>query len=183
MKPHLIAAHAAWKILLHAHDTVIDATAGNGYDTLLLFNLLQEGKLFVFDIQEKAIHSTKKKLSQEKSNCEVEFICGSHAFFPSQIKAESVKLIVYNLGYLPGGNKAITTRASSTLQSIKNALSLISRKGMISITLYPGHDEGRKETDAILAFTKNLQNWSVDHKRWQESSVSPSLLLLTKFSS
>lgn len=180
MKPHIIAAHTLWQTLLEPSDTAIDATAGNGHDSSLLFNLLQNGKLYVFDIQEEAIQKTKLKISQEKSNCQVEFICGSHASFPEAIKPESVKLIIYNLGYLPGGDKQITTLTSSTLLSLQNALPLVSNNGVISITLYPGHPEGYKEAEAVLDFAKSLKNCSIEHKTWKSNSTSPSLLLIQK---
>ena len=178
MKPHLEFAHSFWKTLLQPDDSAIDATAGNGHDTLFLSKLLPRGKLYAVDIQETAIKKTRLRLEKEPSSCQVELLCCSHATFPDCIPYESVRLIVYNLGYLPGGDKGITTLAASTLTSLKNALPLIKTGGVISLTLYPGHPEGHYETQAVLAFAKNLKGWKITHKCW-EKDATPSVLLMT----
>lgn len=175
MRPHIAFAHSFWETLLKPDDVAIDATAGNGHDTLFLSKLLRQGKLYAFDIQEQAIKQTQLKL--EPTGCQIELLCCSHATFPPHILPASVRLIVYNLGYLPGGDKKITTLTSSTLTSLTNALPLIKPGGAISLTLYPGHPEGAYEAQAVLAFAKNLKGWKIEHKCW---SSSPSVLLMTK---
>lgn len=183
-KPHIQAAQRAWKQLLNDEDVVIDATCGNGHDTLFLARQ-SIGKLYAIDIQSQALIQTQSllqaSLSQEQY-ARVRFVHGCHSTFPQELNKESVKLIVYNLGYLPKGDKAITTQVETTVKSIENALKLIQAGGLISITCYPGHPEGQREEEAILnyATTLNPQQWSSHHQRWINRPLSPNLLFLQK---
>jgi tRNA G37 N-methylase Trm5 len=181
---HLDLAHQYWAALVKGDDIVIDATCGNGYDTLALAKLKPK-KLYALDIQKKALDSAgelvNKHLSvvdQEKIN----WILTNHVVFPSEILDRSVKLIVYNLGYLPKGDKSIMTRAETTLQSLKNALTLLTYGGCVSLTCYPGHPEGAQEEKDLLEYTTQLppKEWSCCHHRWLNRSQSPSLLIIQK---
>lgn len=185
---HLDLAHAHWRRLVSPGDCVIDATCGNGHDSLELAKLaLKEdaGFLYVMDIQEAAIALTRARLLQQ---CEasvyarVAFFEQCHSHFPAEIKPHSVKLIVYNLGYLPGGNKERTTRVETTLASLESAFNLLAEGGCISITAYPGHPEGAREEEALLTFFATLDpaSWSCSHQRWLNRSASPTLILLQK---
>jgi hypothetical protein len=185
---HLDLAHRYWEKLIEPGDWVIDATCGNGVDTLKLCQLALRqgaGKVIGMDIQSDAIKSTSLlldlHLSEEQHTC-VELICRCHSSFPPLCKKESIKLIVYNLGYLPKGNKELTTHLATTLQSVEKALELIEPRGAISITCYPGHDEGKKEEDALLDFARTLPptEWSVCFHRWLNRIASPSLILIQK---
>jgi hypothetical protein len=106
----------------------------------------------------------------------------SHTSFPEMLLPESIQLIVYNLGYLPGGDKGKTTFADDTLASLKAALLLIAPGGAINITCYPGHPEGALEQEKILAFAKMLSpsTWSCCLHQFVNRSSSPSLLLMQK---
>jgi ribosomal protein L11 methylase PrmA len=184
-RSHLELAHSYWDQLLLSHDTVIDATCGNGHDTLKLSQLVKEGMLYAFDIQESAIDSTKNLL---KANLKpdawhhVHLEQRSHATFPAEILNQTVKLIVYNLGYLPGGDKSITTLTSSTLQSIENGLKLIIPGGALCITCYPGHPEGAVEQDALMSLVKNLdpKSWNCCLHTFVNRNASPRLLLIQR---
>ncbi len=177
-KPHLAFAHRLWKENVLPGDIVIDATCGNGQDTLALA-VLSPAKLYAIDIQEKAISNTRQLLSKYS---DITYICGCHSQFPEAIAKGSVKLVVYNLGYLPRGDKAKTTRCETTLTSIKAALALLSEQGLLCITCYPGHPEGKREEDLLLAFAANLdkQNWHCSHHRWINRAAAPSVLLMQK---
>lgn len=185
---HLDLAHHYWNEIVVAGDTVIDATCGNGHDSLILAKrALQEnrGKLLCCDIQEIAIENTSKLLSEQLSTEQirnVQFFHGSHIEFPETLKSNSVKLIVYNLGYLPGGDKTKTTMSEVTLQSIQKGMDLIISGGMISMTCYPGHAEGLREESLILelAVQADPKLWSCCHHRWLNRHKSPSLLLMQK---
>jgi SAM-dependent methyltransferase len=174
-------AHDYWKRLVLPGDIVLDATCGNGYDTLFLVDLLETGKVYSFDIQPEAIQSTQDKLSPEQQK-KVVMILGSHVTFPVELTPASVKLIVYNLGYLPGGDKSKTTLTESTLESLTTGLDLIRPDGAISITCYPGHPEGKKEYQAILAFVSRLapRDWCVCQHSWVNRTDGPVLLWLSK---
>jgi len=180
---HIDLAHDYWKQIVSVGDHVIDATCGNGHDSLALARF--QGKLIAMDIQEEAILQTQNLLSKELStnefNC-IQFINQCHSTFPDFIHPESVKLVVYNLGYLPGGNKNNTTMTGSTLKSIGNAQSLIAPGGAISITCYPGHDEGSREEGAILEMLEswNPKEWSCCHHLWLNRKRSPSIIIIQK---
>lgn len=176
---HLDAAHALWQKILHENDTAIDATAGNGHDTLVLSRLIKTGKLYAIDIQAEALRKTKEKIEQEHPGYEpIIYINASHATFPSNIPLHSIRLIVYNLGYLPGGDKNLTTQTSSTLTSLENALDLLTPGGALSLMLYPGHAEGEIEAKAVVEFAKNLPalKYEISHQTHPDNPKSPSLL-------
>lgn len=185
---HLDLAHTFWKQLVHIGDTVIDATCGNGYDTLKLCELAlaqDKGRIYSFDIQEQAINSTQLYLASHLSldlQKRVILRQGCHSAFSADILSESVKLIVYNLGYLPGGNKNKTTERFTTLQSVHHAQTLLQPGGMISITCYPGHLEGEKEQKDLLVYASTLspKEWSCCHHQWNNRLHSPTLLLIQK---
>lgn len=147
-------------------DTVIDATCGNGKDTEVLAALVPEGHVWSMDIQKNALERARQRISAKN----VTFLCQSHADFPL---VSSPKLIVYNLGYLPGGDKTITTMAETTLASVQKALDLVCPGGAVSIMCYPGHPEGAREQKILLHALKP----SICHF-WDETS--PSLIWLIK---
>jgi len=182
---HIATSHEHWKDILLPSDSAIDATCGNGHDTLFLAKLLPLGKLFCFDIQKKAIINTfsilKEKLG-EKNLKNVFFINDSHIDFSAISKSSPIKLIVYNLGYLPGGDKTITTKTSSSLVSIENALKTIIKGGAISITCYPGHFEGLKESEAITNMLSSLdpKDFNIISYRHPNKKTAPHLFFIKK---
>jgi SAM-dependent methyltransferase len=166
-KPHLLLAKEYWKEHLQPGDFAIDATCGNGHDTLYLSQLLPDGLVYGIDIQETALEKTRLALGDAKN---VRLFHQSHAD-PLPLPSRP-RLIVYNLGYLPGGDKTLTTMTSSTLESIKLSLEILATDGAISITCYPGHDEGMHEEKELLSFVKDLKH---AYHRW-ERERSPTLL-------
>ena len=141
-------------------DTVIDATMGNGNDTLKLCRAVKEqGKVYAFDIQEIALSKTREKLSFEGfSNAEL--ILDSHSSMDKYIK-EAVSAVIFNLGYLPGGDHSVATKAETSIQAIEKALTLISCKGFVSVTVYYGKNSGTEEKNAVMEYFKGL-----DHKKY-----------------
>lgn len=135
--------------------------------------------LYAIDIHPKAIDATKTRLPPLPH---YHFLCQSHADFPSEIGSETVDLIVYNLGYLPGGDKNATTETASTLQSLQQALLLLKTGGLISVTCYPGHLEGAREESAILEWARTLdpKKFTVQYSQWINRQKSPSLLFIEK---
>lgn len=132
----------------------VDMTAGNGYDSKFILDELGPNKLLAFDIQEDARKSTESLL-KDKAN--FEFILDSHENIDQYIKGE-VDLVVYNLGYLPKGDKTITTKWESTINSLKKSMSLLSKKGKIILTVYPGHPEGKKESEELDKFLADIDS-------------------------
>lgn len=166
---HIALAHSLWQELLQPADTAIDATCGNGNDTLFLAPLVE--KLYAIDIQEEAIAKAKAKCAGYTN---ITFIHGSHAHLPHCSPA----LIVYNLGYLPGGDKTLTTLTSTTLQSLESAKAL--QPKMISITLYPGHPEGLIESETLISSVH--PGWKVQLHTPGKSPHAPKLLVMVNSS-
>lgn len=188
---HLDLAHSYWKDSLNNGDIAIDATCGNGYDTLALAQLIfdkteqKNGQLIALDRQKAAIDATHARLKSvlpEDFMQHIYLLEQCHSSFPNHLAPESVALIVYNLGYLPGGNKSLTTERSTTLQSLQAALPLIKPQGSISITCYPGHEEGLHEENAVKEFAAALdpRDWSSCHHSWLNRKKAPSLLIIQK---
>lgn len=126
----------------------VDATLGNGHDTDLLSTHFS--KVYSFDIQKKAID---EYASKNKNN--VVLIYDSHEKLGLYIK-EPLDVIIFNLGFLPGSDKTLTTKLESTLSSVESGLQLLKSGGMMFIASYPGHDEGKRETSGLMGFLSNL---------------------------
>ncbi len=176
---HLEHAHLLWSQWTKPGSWAIDATCGNGHDTLKLRELVgASGGVIALDVQEEAIASAQKRLKAPN----VHFFCQSHVTFPSLAETHPIRLIVYNLGYLPGGDKGKTTLSKTTLLSLQAALSLVEAGGLISLTLYPGHPEGAVEERALKKFAAGLcpRTFRVSHTRWENRNAAPSLLLIQK---
>jgi SAM-dependent methyltransferase len=170
MKPHLEKAHQFWRDHLRPSDCVIDATCGNGKDTAILARLVPEGHIYTIDIQQDAL-----KKAQSFVSCKnVTFLHQCHSHLPN---IQGVKLIVYNLGYLPGGDKRITSQVETTLASLNRALDILPLGGALSIICYPGHPEGAREQEAVQKWSENLSQ-STQWSTWKTGS--PTLLIVIK---
>lgn len=156
IKNSLNQSHDIIKKVVSIGDVVVDATMGNGNDTLFLADLVgPTGKVYSFDIQEKAILNTKEKLSSKNLLSRVELIKDGHQNMDLYIK-EPVKAVMFNLGYLPGGDHSISTKGETTVAAIKKAMRLICLNGLISIVVYHGGDTGFEEKEAVLSFIKTI---------------------------
>lgn len=137
--------------------TCIDATAGRGYDTAFLTELVgSTGKVLAFDIQQCALDSTAELLKSKGLSAEL--ILDSHANMARYAEPESVDCIVFNLGYLPSGDHSIFTHAPSSIQAINEGLNLLKHGGLICVTVYYGGDSGYEERDELLPFLKTLDD-------------------------
>lgn len=142
--------------LLKPGDRVIDATMGNGQDTCALARLVGDnGKVIAFDVQEAAVNKTRTLLMQEGllDRCELHLIGHEHVL---QVVREPVKLAVFNLGWLPGGDKAVTTRWETTRTALEGCLQLLIPGGVCTICAYPGHGEGNRELQELIAFLSSI---------------------------
>jgi len=136
-------------------DFCIDATAGNGNDTLFLCQLTgKSGKVLAFDIQKIALDCTKKLLG--KHGCRAELIMDTHVNMGKYVKKETVDCIVFNFGYLPKGNHAICTKPESSIAAIEAGLSLLKKDGIMTLCIYSGGDSGFQEKDVLLSYLKTL---------------------------
>ena len=135
----------------------IDATAGTGKDTAFLANFAGEkGRVISMDIQEMAIEQTKLRLAKEQLSDRVEVVLDSHAHMDRYANEESVSLIMFNLGYLPGGDHNLSTRAETTIEALEKGLTLLREGGMISLLIYSGGDSGFEEKNQVLAWLREL---------------------------
>ena len=138
-------------------DICIDATAGNGNDTLALCQLVGEnGKVYAFDIQEQAVVNTKKRLVDNGVAERAEVLLESHTNMSKYVETDSVSCITFNFGYLPGGDHNLATKKDSSIEAIHEGLRLLKKGGMMSLCIYSGGDSGFEERDAILEELKTL---------------------------
>ena len=125
-------------------DIAIDGTAGNGYDTLFLAELVgQDGHVYSFDVQEEAILSTKSKLEEANIN-QVTLVHDGHQNVLNYVN-QPISAAIFNLGYLPGSDQSVTTHGETTWTAVTNILSLLKKNGIIILVVYHGHEEGKAE--------------------------------------
>ncbi len=137
-------------------DCIVDATAGNGKDTLFLAkNSPQNGMVYAFDIQENAINASRKRVDDHNVGDKVQLILDSHANVRSYID-KPIDVAMFNLGYLPGECHATMTMSQSTVCALTDIVSQLSDGGIISIITYPGHDQGKEENMAVRNYTMTL---------------------------
>ncbi|OEG00482.1 hypothetical protein BHF71_00830 [Vulcanibacillus modesticaldus] len=128
-------------------DIVVDATLGNGNDTLFLAKLVGDsGRVYGFDVQREAIAKTIAKLKIDNLDSRVECIEASHEYIDKWVK-EPVTAAMFNLGYLPGSDKSITTKPQTTIKAIEILLKLLKVGGVITLVLYIGHDGGAEAAE------------------------------------
>lgn len=141
---------------LNSGDIAVDCTMGNGNDTAFLCSLVGEnGRVYAFDIQESAVINTRKRLEDLSLIDRATLIHDGHENLDKYID-EKVDLIIFNLGYLPKGNHEITTKKETTLEAVKKSLLLLKEKGIILLVIYPGHDNGKIEKEALSEFVIEL---------------------------
>ena len=149
----LETAHLLLSSLITKDDIVVDATMGNGHDTVYLAGLSKH--VYAFDIQEQALRETKKRV--DENGCKnVSLILDSHLNIQKHV--DSFKGVVFNLGYLPNGNKEITTKSDVTLETLQLLIPNMHANDFIMLVIYIGHPEGSKESKAIDAYLRTLDN-------------------------
>lgn len=130
-------------------DRVVDATCGNGQDTLLLAELVgSSGMVWGFDVQEDALERTGARVAAAGFSGRVELIHAGHEKLADNISGP-VQAVVFNLGYLPAGNQEITTRGETTFAALNQAGGLLSPGGVILIAVYTGHGNGPEEWESV----------------------------------
>lgn len=141
---------------IKAGDVVLDATLGNGLDTIYLAGLVSEsGLVYGFDIQEQAIKKTEEKLVGPIRD-RVRLIRDGHENIDKYFKPSTLDAGIYNLGYLPKGDKSITTKLDTTIRSIDLLRTLLKPGGLCLISAYPGHEAGFYECIGLDSYLKNL---------------------------
>ncbi len=150
-----IASRAFGDLLRHG-DRAVDATLGNGHDCARLCQLVGEtGHVDGFDVQEQALLNTRALLESLGLAGRAELHLMGHERM-AEVVRPGIRLAAFNLGWLPGADKGLTTRAGTTLPALSAALTLLSAGGMAVVCVYPGHEEGAREEQALLEYARTL---------------------------
>ena len=149
-------------------DRVIDATMGNGHDTAFLCETVgPSGHVYAFDIQPQAVASTEMLLRQADLLDRADLYCAGHQRMDEYV-TEPVSAVVFNLGWLPGGDHSVTTFWETTREAVSKALHLLQPGGVLVLCAYPGHPAGDRERQELPAFLAALSNktFNVLHQRF-----------------
>ncbi len=161
-------------------DTAVDFTMGNGYDTEFLSKTVGEkGHIYAFDIQQQAVESTAAHLAEAECPQNYTLIHDSHHHVKNYV-TDPIKAGMFNLGYLPGGDKSITTMRATTMPAIEAAIDLLGPKSILSIAIYPGHEEGDAEGKMVSEYLSTLDRFrmSVAQIKIINSPTSPYFMVV-----
>lgn len=179
-------AHATISTVLKVGEIAVDATAGNGHDTLFLCQTVgSAGSVYALDIQQEALDQTANRL-QTADYHNYHLICCNHSQLMELIPEhchQQIGAIMFNLGYLPGGDHEMITKSKSTLAAIHAALELLRPQGILTILAYPGHKGGSVETKAVselLAQVDNSKFITEMFSAQSESENAPRLFVVRK---
>ena len=151
MKRPLEMAHDFLAQVITQEDIVVDATMGNGHDTLFLAKLAKQ--VYAFDIQEQALEKTSQRL-QEAGLTNAELILQGHETVDQFVR--EVKAAIFNLGYLPSADKSIITQPQTTIEALDKLCQMLAKGGRIAIMIYYGHEGGDIERDAVMDYVSQL---------------------------
>ncbi|KAF3436946.1 hypothetical protein FNV43_RR19699 [Rhamnella rubrinervis] len=181
-------AHLVWERVVRKGDTVIDATCGNGYDTLAMLKMVADesgqGRVYGFDIQKEALGSAASLLEESVNPTEKELVklfLRCHSTMAEVLPEDtSVRLVAFNLGYLPGGNKTIITESQTTAEALNAAIGILMPGGLISLVVYVGHPGGREELVTVEEFCSKLpvEKWSCCKIQMLNRQLAPILVFL-----
>lgn len=170
-------SHQQVKDKLKPGDCVIDATAGNGHDTLFLAEMTgSQGKVFAFDIQQRAIENTRFLLQKCGLLERVTLIPDDHANLRQHIPDSylgKISAVMFNLGYLPGSDKRVITQPKATLSALNCVLDYLASGGIITILAYPGHAGGDVETGQVASWCEKLNQEKFRFYDYKASSLNP----------
>lgn len=167
-----------------AGDAAIDATVGHGHDTCTLAELVgPSGRVFGFDIQEPALASAARRLADAGLANRVTLVPLGHERLGEWLREHHPTLrpraAVFNLGYLPRGDKSLTTRPETTIPALDAALDVLAPGGRLFVVVYPGHEGGQREADAVLDWAMSLPSDRAEAAWYQptERRSTPPLLI------
>ena len=164
-------------------EVAVDFTMGNGNDTLFLSKTVgKSGRVYAFDIQEDALTSTRRHLSENSAPENYELICASHHRVREFVH-EPIKAGMFNLGFLPRSqNKRVTTMRETTMPAVAAAIDLLAPDGALIVAIYPGHEEGALEGDMLREYFKTLSKYRICASEFHilNSPTSPYFYLIEK---
>ena len=176
-------AHSLVRNALSPGGWAIDATVGNGHDTLFLAELAgATGRVFGFDIQEQALASASTRVGHLP---QVTLHHAGHERLAELLPEDArgrIAAVMFNLGYLPGDDHAVTTRSETTIAALDQALDLLAVKGLITMVLYTGHPGGKEEAAVVLANAAQLPpHFAASHfRRLNTGKPAPELLAIER---
>lgn len=173
-------AHASMRRLVKPGAMLLDATAGNGHDTLLLAELAGgSGQVLAFEPQALARRRAARRMAQAGWLERVRFIDDGHENL-AQYVSVPLDAAIFNLGFLPGSDRKLTTKADTTLAALNALTPLLKNGGLISVHCYSGHEAGQEESRAVLAWAKKLapEQWQVLRYETLNKRHNPENLLL-----
>jgi len=178
---HLAADYMAR--IIRPGDSVVDATMGNGKDTLFLAELVGEsGHVYAFDVQQEAVARTRERVEEAGFEGRTTLILAGHETMAQHVP-QGVSAVMFNLGWLPGAQHIVTTKTETTLVAVEAALSLIAPGGVVTVCIYPGHEEGTRELHALLDYAGRLsvRTYNVLHHHFLNAAQgTPQLILIQK---
>ncbi|WP_137598112.1 class I SAM-dependent methyltransferase [Paucilactobacillus kaifaensis] len=176
-------SHTILKDNISLGETVIDATVGNGNDTIFLASLVgKSGRVYGFDIQQTAIDKTKQQLLLTGLQQQTTLICSGHEHI-GQYVTEQIAGAIFNLGYLPGGDKNVITHGNTTIKAIQTMLPLLRRGGTICLVIYYGHPGGDDERQSVEQFATQLDQKKFNVLEYQfinQAHTPPRLVAIQK---
>ncbi len=133
LSPAVLKAHELIALCPHRH-LAIDATFGNGHDTLYLSSLFEH--VIGFDVQELAY----KRASIRLQNCQnVTLILDSFTHINRYVQSP-IDLVLFNLGFLPGSDRKVITNVQDVIQALDRLDPLMNLKAFIVIVIYTQHN-------------------------------------------
>ena len=168
---------------LYPGAVAVDATLGNGHDALWLCGLVGEtGRVYGFDVQKEAVDRSRARLVEAGVEARATLILDGHQNMISYVPPESAEAVMFNLGWLPGAAHGVTTRTETTLQAVHAALTVLKEDGVMTVCVYPGHEEGARECDALLSWARGLDERSYDVmlRAYLNQSGDPPLMIAIK---
>lgn len=168
---------------LREGDVAVDATMGNGHDTQFLCELVGTGgKVYAFDVQQEALDSTAARLEAAGLRSRAQLILDGHQTMERYVDTP-VHAVMFNLGWLPGAKHIVTTQTDTTMEAVAAAAQLLLPGGVMTICIYPGHDEGARELSALLewAGALDVRRFNVLHHHFIcASPQTPRLILVQR---
>lgn len=178
-KNPLTLAHYLVSLYLKPGDTAVDATAGNGHDTLFLAQQVgAEGTVYAFDTQPLAVYRATERLKERGAGARVYFINDGHERMQHYVPPP-VQAVMFNLGYLPGAGRRFATRPETTVPGLEQALRLLDKRGIITIVIYTGHPGAQEEQEAVENWAASLSQteWDVVRFTFPNRRNNPPYLL------
>lgn len=185
--PVLEFAHTLAMEALSPGDTAVDATVGNGHDTVVLARAVgTEGQVLGVDVQADAIDATRRRLAAAGLASRVRLVRAGHETVAEHVpdrRHGRVGAVMFNLGYLPGSDSSLTTTPQTTIPALEAAMRLLRPDGVLTAVLYSGHAGGPEEVEAVEAWAEALpraQGEALSYRFVNQRNDPPRLIAVEK---